>query len=528
MFIPIFRYIEEAIQHSSGTGSLTQRNEPTLLISSNTMSPRNLSSATTLHQLSSQWTNPNDVLSVLLIVGGDIVQKALAQASGGYFTPVCFSFGWVAYSLSAIISIVGDGRLLPDPDHPVKVYNLKNGYVRENKNWIIGRILRDNIMRLNKTDPLGGNAIRISVYDAQRSSTSPSIAGKGHVRSFGVVVMVLQLGIAAIPFAVYGEWGILLITVAGTLLALMAGSLPQWRVEKYPEDTQSAKDFALTTGNGSRDIMIIRGNEECLDLEEMAATQMPRSARTWETHPLLSSPIIEGGKPKIHTNGTPYRKTPTYKGIPLGFWITGTVVSVQFALWVALLIAVAGIRSHVWFLLLVGALGMFQNVLVAASSREPEKRNLHLREVEVMVARKVMDGLMDLQVTYEGFGEVLRSEFFPGKLTGDELEWWNGSTEPYDFAREQEAKRRGIPRRYLPRYVESTPRRSPTLPRSSSIPTLVREQSESQIDNSEMISPMIPSDAKHDKRNTPAKGDRISNLQGADTKKTSLSKSEVR
>lgn len=41
----------------------------------------------------SQWTNPGDVFSLLLILGGDIVGLALAQLVGSYFTPVAFSFG---------------------------------------------------------------------------------------------------------------------------------------------------------------------------------------------------------------------------------------------------------------------------------------------------------------------------------------------------------------------------------------------------------------------------------------------------
>ncbi|OAG02759.1 uncharacterized protein CC84DRAFT_1061143, partial [Paraphaeosphaeria sporulosa] len=342
----------------------------------------------TQNQLSSQWNNPSDVLSVLLIVGGDIVQKALAQTSGGYLTPVCFSFGWVAYSLSMIVSIVGDGRLLPEPDHPVKVYNLKNGYVRENKNWTIGRILRDNVMRLNKNVPIGGNAIRIAIYDAQKHDVNPAIAGTGRLRSLSIAVMLVQFGIAAIPCGLYDEWGILLITGAGTMLALVAGALPQWRVEKYPSQTDSKKNFALTSGNGSRDIMIIRGAEGCIDLEELAAPQMVRS------------------------------------GIPLGFWITMVVAAIQFILWLALLISVAGLRAHVWYLLLVGAIGMLQNVLVAASSQSLKKRNLKLRQAEVILTRKVMDGLMDLEVAYKGFGEALRNEFFPGKLDEDEIQWW--------------------------------------------------------------------------------------------------------
>lgn len=36
----------------------------------------------TSHRLASQWRNPNDVLTILMIIGGDIVQKALAQLSG--------------------------------------------------------------------------------------------------------------------------------------------------------------------------------------------------------------------------------------------------------------------------------------------------------------------------------------------------------------------------------------------------------------------------------------------------------------
>src|SRR5262249_17229924 len=41
----------------------------------------------------SQWKNPSDVFSVLLILGGDVVARALAQLSGSGLTPVVFSFG---------------------------------------------------------------------------------------------------------------------------------------------------------------------------------------------------------------------------------------------------------------------------------------------------------------------------------------------------------------------------------------------------------------------------------------------------
>jgi hypothetical protein len=45
------------------------------------------------HEFSEQWTNPGDVFSVLLILGGDVIGRALAQLAGSPVTPVAFSFG---------------------------------------------------------------------------------------------------------------------------------------------------------------------------------------------------------------------------------------------------------------------------------------------------------------------------------------------------------------------------------------------------------------------------------------------------
>jgi hypothetical protein len=48
--------------------------------------------------LRDQWSNPRDNFTILLIIGGDIVQKAIAQVTAGpvpYFALVSFSLGWV-------------------------------------------------------------------------------------------------------------------------------------------------------------------------------------------------------------------------------------------------------------------------------------------------------------------------------------------------------------------------------------------------------------------------------------------------
>lgn len=44
-------------------------------------------------EFSQQWTNPGDVFSVLLILGGDVVARALAQLAASPVTPVAISFG---------------------------------------------------------------------------------------------------------------------------------------------------------------------------------------------------------------------------------------------------------------------------------------------------------------------------------------------------------------------------------------------------------------------------------------------------
>jgi len=119
----------------------------------------------TITELAAQFSTPSDVSSVLMIIGGDVVQKALAQTTGCWYTPVCFSFGWVGYAFMILINIIGDGRLLPPPDYPVKVFD--KWYSRDSKNWLIGRILRDNEAYTSRRYPESKHSLRITVWEAQ-------------------------------------------------------------------------------------------------------------------------------------------------------------------------------------------------------------------------------------------------------------------------------------------------------------------------------------------------------------------------
>lgn len=341
------------------------------------------------------------------------MQKALAQTTVGRLPPVCFSFGWVAYSFTTLVGVIGDGRLLPPPDFPVKVINLESSYARENKNWIIGRILRDNELAMNKKSRLNGAAVRISIYAVDPGKKRRIWTSFAAELMWGLVTVV-QLGIASIPFILDKEWGVFLVTVTGVIAVIVAGKLPQWDVEKLPLKRKSAKYLALTSGNGSREIMVIYGGGNAIDLEELAAGESPRSDRVWESSAVFSAPQFEHGKPLRHGNGKQVRRTYMYKGLPVGLWCTRAICFAQVIFWIALLISVAGLRSRTWYLVAVGGLGMLQNAVIAAIPRPPELRGLPLDLRDTIITRRTMDGLMDLEWTINGAGEALLGEFFPG------------------------------------------------------------------------------------------------------------------
>ncbi|KAI0189454.1 hypothetical protein F4808DRAFT_454040 [Astrocystis sublimbata] len=409
--------------------------------------------AKTSLQLASQWSNPKDVTTILMIIGGDIVQKALAQTTGCLYTPVCFSFGWVAYAFIALIGVIGDGRLLPPPDCAVKVFNLKSGYYRDNKHWIIGRIVRDMESYMSRTEPMPRSGLRISVWRAEQNLNHHTNHSYSKIHILGVVVTVLQFTIAAIPLIVYGNWGVLLLTVAGTFLALVMGALPQWRAEKLPNRQHSSANFALTFGNGSKDIMVILGGKnKCLDLEELAFQETPRNLRPWEKFRRAKPDYFE--KPQTSLKDSVYQHRNRVQkiydrilwGLPIGFWVTIGVCVAQSLAWLLLLLTSAGFTENAWYIILVGVIGMFQNAYLAAAERSPDSRNLPLTHVETIIRQKVMDGLMDLEIGYDGCGRPLLREFFPGVLLQDEEAWWNGERKDYDHKRSREKQSRGAPR----------------------------------------------------------------------------------
>ncbi|KZT05695.1 uncharacterized protein LAESUDRAFT_726621 [Laetiporus sulphureus 93-53] len=341
----------------------------------------------------SQWANPNDILSILTIIGGDIVKTALASLAAptplfGFLplTPVAFSFGWVGYAFSAILSSIGDGKLMPAPDCSAILVNARSGYSRPINSFILSRLVRDYECP---------NKRGLTVAFFRTSPSRPAgMPARDWVYWSGLEMMVCQIGIACIPGALSGNWLILILTVGGTLLALLQGALPQWRQEKW-----SARKVApgkqdvvcLTRGNGSVSVLVIVSDGCGYKLEDLAAAR------------------------EVHSR------------------VTAPATFVLAALWIVHLITTESLNSSAWYSLAVGGLGMLQNVIAAGARREAGALGFHLEKGPVVHEKNVFGTLKKVEEMADdkesavdmgrGVGLSLIPIFFPGGLREDEEKW---------------------------------------------------------------------------------------------------------
>jgi hypothetical protein len=364
-------------------------------------------------QLRAQWSNPGDILSVLLIVGADVIKTALAQFTSQQFKPVAFSYGWVAYAYSYLLSTVGQLKPIPEPEFPSFLINCESGKVWERSSWLLGRILHhydawapeerrledikfkeqdrrrvvvvgddvESALKLQKAERTPRRGLAVAVFAP--STTKPQgVPSNDWVAWTGVATAILQLAFAAVPCGLYGEWEVLLLTACGTLLAWLMGYLQERSISPR-KNTQ--KTFALTKGTGYRDAIVILGNGSGLDLEDLANEGL---------------------------------------GLGQNHSITVAIAVVMVILWTALLITTSGMKSNTWYLIAIGGIGMLQNIHVAGARRHPSAYGIHLQLKAFLARPTAMVTLMELEKAYPGAGRSLLNIFFPGPLKPEEYEFW--------------------------------------------------------------------------------------------------------
>ena len=354
-------------------------------------------------EVKSQWQNPGDILSLLLLIGGDVIQRAIAQLAGDDTlpTPVVFSFGWVAYAFTSLLSAVGDKRLMPAaPDLQSIVISTDYGHARTNQSWILGRILRDfethwmpspvrqELEAVLAKAQRSRAGLCISVFKADPDGTAGR-ASRDLLWWTGYLVAIVQLVVAAIPWIIWREWEIFVVTAAGTVLAFTSASLPQWRLERWACRRNSKRTICLTQGNGAQHALVIKPAGHGLNLEDLASANIAGN---------LSA-------------------------------ITGPAIVVITVLWVCLLVTVSGIHDHTWFLIAVGALGMLYTVVVAGAPRRPEAFGVPLKYVSVYVRDSTMEALKAAESDHPGVGQSMLSTFFPGKIRESDVPFWEEAKE---------------------------------------------------------------------------------------------------
>lgn len=348
--------------------------------------------------------------------------------------------GWVAYSVKAVVAAVGENRLMPKPDCNVKVINAETGYVRDNTSWVIGRIVRDFERWMDdgkgegkihthldgmlqtrlkedrhkaKSDAPGTEdaverrsqtGLCVSIYKAEQADLGHP--AKDFSYWIGFFTSVFQLGLAAIPIGLFGDWGIMLVTVIGIILSFFTGSIPQWKKEKWACRKNTTKTVILTKGNGSQHAIVVFGDEKGLDLEDLAA-----------------------GPTNVNVSSS---------------YATRLLVITLAILWILLLVTAAGIKQNTWFLLAIGGVGILQNIFVAGYRRFPQSFGVPLHYEGVIGETTVMATLFAVEDAYPRVGRSMRETFFPGKLRPDEDTRWNtleAKADALDKARKEAKKK---------------------------------------------------------------------------------------
>lgn len=327
------------------------------------------------------------LIPIFMIFGESILAKALAVciATPRNDSPH-FGCGWFSWSLSALLpALSGTRDLLPKPEIDCKVLNMKSGQCRKNTSFVLSRVMRD--LETNYAPKTGG--LTIEILDAVAPTVSLSRTDVLVENIWTFFIMFSQLLIAIYAFLQYRDESVILFL--GTAIFLMEAvvNMPIWSTTKFSARKEASKTYALMRDNGQRHVFIIRNmHENAWNIEDLAggASSTYDYTTTLEAHVLIW----------------------TFLSF-LALTILSTTLSDQSAL----------------YILAILTMGTVGNIMHAAVPRKPWMHGIALSSVETISNdNKVFGALLELQKKYNGLGEPLIAELFPGGLTKEQEEIW--------------------------------------------------------------------------------------------------------
>ncbi|KAH0352696.1 hypothetical protein KCU83_g3359, partial [Aureobasidium melanogenum] len=388
------------------------------------------------------------------------------------FTPVAFSFGWVAYATSAVVGAVGENKLMAPPDCACIVINADRGYVKQNSSWIIGRLVRDFDWWLRFAKDPDSNASKSGpvsdafeqvleaawLYDESTErkriaeTQNLSAANHGHSASTN------GKGRRKKPLAKCKE--------------ILAATKEQWKRDASLRLTERPQQAGLcisvfqardaVRGYAGNDWLYYSGI--ATGLIQLGVAAVPIGAyRDWGVMVITASGIllslVTGALPQWRTEKWACRELTKEKTViftkgngsqhaiviigAIGTFnledlasgpasldrsasvLTKVSMILLWVLWILLLITASGLDQHTWDLLLNGGLGILQNIFVAGAPRKPEDYGMPLRFKAVFANPKVIEALYAVEKKYPKVGRSLVATFFPAGLDAEEEKKFN-------------------------------------------------------------------------------------------------------
>ena len=214
-------------------------------------------------------------------------------------------------------------------------------------------------------------------------------------------------------------------TAIGTCLALATGSLREWRTEKFACRTKSPHEYIITRGNGHPHVFVI-----------LKGPSTEKARKMWQADGKLVD-TKQVNYPGLYLDDL---ASARQHGGPK----TRFLSSILAFLWFGFLVVAGGLNTDTWYLLIVGSVGMIQNVCIAAAPRCTAAHGVPLKQCHPLKTfgtkanpngndppvpgrlgsrPRAIKVIQEIEEVYPGVGLALLPEFFPGGLRPDEIAW---------------------------------------------------------------------------------------------------------